>query len=421
MLSLVPAPAPGLALGATAMDLAHDLKRFTDEPGQITRLYLSSAHRAAAAFLRERLEKTGLKPVVDAAGSVTARYEGQSANAPALIVGSHIDSVIDAGAYDGVLGVTSGIAAVEYLAKHGIRLPFAIEIVAFGDEENVRFPTAYSTSAALVGNYRDEWLGMADTKGTKLADALVAFGGDPDRIPALARNPKDVLGYIELHIEQGPVLEREGLPLGIVSAIAGISGLLVTINGVAGHAGTVPMNARRDASTAAADMVLSAERIARDRPGIVATVGQFHVEPGANNVIPGQATFSLDLRSPIDTHRKSALTEIETTWREIARSRHVELTIEPVMDAPATAMDESLSGALEKAVADLGVTPLRLPSGAGHDAATMAKLCPAAMLFVRCKGGISHNPAESVTIEDADLAVRALLSAIGALAEKLTR
>ncbi len=399
------------------MQLARDLMRFTDEPGRITRLYLSPAHRSAAQWLQTRMEQAGLRATIDAVGNVTGVYDGLSPDAPRLIVGSHIDTVIDAGAFDGVLGVACAIVAVEYLARHGVRLPFAIEIVAFGDEENVRFPTEYSTSAALAGAYRREWLETRDAAGVSLAEALRAFGGNPDGIAALARPRKATLGYLELHIEQGPELERNNLPLGIVSAIAGIRGVHATVTGMAGHAGTVPMLLRRDALTAVAEMILSAERIALERPGIVATTGRLTVEPGAINVISGKASFTLDLRSAEDAERNAAWVDIERAWRKTAETRGITLDIETIMDAPATAMDDALSEAFTAAVARLGVGVHRLLSGAGHDAAVMATLCPAAMLFVRCKDGVSHHPAESVRTEDVDLAVRALLATFAVLVD----
>jgi allantoate deiminase len=399
------------------MALVEALAQYTDEPGRLTRLYLSPAHRATAEAALAIMREVGLEARIDAVGNVVGRYEGPEPGAPALILGSHLDSVVDAGRFDGPLGVACGIVAVEALAREG-RLPFAVEVVAFGDEENVRFPTSLSTSAALAGRYRPEWLDARDGDGVCLRDALVAFGGDPDRIAALARDPKGAIGYLEVHIEQGPLLEAQGLPVGVVSAIAGITRARVRVTGEAGHAGTVPMTMRRDALAAAAEMVLAIERIGSERAGAVATVGGATPKPGAVNVIAGQVDFTLDARAPDDAVRAAMVADIERTLGAIAERRGVGLQIEPFMDSPATAMDEELAAALEEAAAALGIPTIRLPSGAGHDAVAMAALCPAAMLFVRCKGGISHNPAESITEADADVAVRVLIEAVKRLASK---
>ncbi|HEX8168135.1 MAG TPA: allantoate amidohydrolase [Beijerinckiaceae bacterium] len=406
--------------GARTMALVDELARYTDEPGRLTRLYLSPAHRATAEAALRMMRTAGLDARIDAAGNVVGRYEGQKPGAPALILGSHLDSVVDAGRFDGPLGVVAGIVAVETLTREG-PLPFAVEVVAFGDEENVRFPTSLSTSSALAGRYRPEWLDGVDQGGVTLRDALVAFGGDPDDIAALARRPEDVVGYLEVHIEQGPLLEAKGLALGVVSAIAGITRARVSVTGEAGHAGTVPMAMRRDALAAAAEMILAVERIGARRPDTVATVGTAKPEPGAVNVIAGHAGFTIDARAPEDAVRKIMVEDIEGELRAIAERRRVGLSIEPFMDSPATVMDPRLVGVLEAAAGALGVPTVRLPSGAGHDAVAMATLCPAAMLFVRCAGGISHNPAESVTEADADAAVRVLVEAVKRLAAQSSR
>lgn len=399
------------------MALVDALARHTDEPGRLTRLYLSQAHRAAAEAALGMMRAAGLDAHIDAVGNVVGRCEGGEPGAPALILGSHLDSVVDAGRYDGPLGVVCGIVAIEALAREGLRLPFAIEVVAFGDEENVRFPTNLSTSYALAGRYDPAWLDLRDADGIALRDALAGFGGDPAGIPALARRREDVLGYLEVHIEQGPLLEAKGLPVGIVTAINGITRARARVTGEAGHAGTVPMAMRRDALAAVAEMIAAVERLGARRDDTVATVGVAQVRPGAVNVIAGEADFTLDARAPDDAVRKAMVAEIEAELRAIAGRRGVAFAIEPFMDSPATAMDPRLMAALEEATRAAGVPPFRLPSGAGHDAVAMATLCPAAMLFVRCKGGISHNPAESITEADADVAVRVLVEAVKRLGE----
>lgn len=399
------------------MALVDALARHTDEPGRLTRLYLSQAHRATAEAALAMMRAAGLDARIDAVGNVVGRYEGSEPGAPALILGSHIDSVVDAGRYDGPLGVVCGIVAVDELAREGLRLPFALEVVAFGDEENVRFPTNLSTSYALAGRYDSRWLDARDAEGVALREALAGFGGDPAGIPALTRRREGVVGYLEVHIEQGPLLEAKGLPVGIVTAINGITRARARVVGEAGHAGTVPMAMRRDALAAVAEMIAMVERIGARREDTVATIGVAQVRPGAVNVIAGEVEFTLDARAPDDAVRKAMVAEIEGELAAIARRRGVAFSIAPFMDSPATAMDARLMAALEEAVRAAGVAPFRLPSGAGHDAVAMATLCPAAMLFVRCKGGISHNPAESITEADADVAVRVLVEAVKRLGE----
>ncbi|ANY78621.1 Zn-dependent hydrolase [Microvirga ossetica] len=405
-----------LTLGRRAMAMIEDLARHTDEPGRLTRLYLSDAHRKAADATLQLMLEVGLNAHIDALGSVIGRIEGADPDAPALLIGSHIDSVVDAGRYDGNLGVVLGIVAVEALTRQGIKPACPIEIVAFGDEENVRFPTNLSTSQALAGRFNPAWLDGRDQDGIALRDALIRFGGDPDGAAALARDPARYRGYLEVHIEQGPLLEAKDLPVGIVSAINGITRARATALGEAGHAGTVPMAMRRDALAAVAEMISIVERAGSTRTDTVATVGVAQVQPGAINVIPARVDFTLDARSPDDAVRLAMVEDIVTECHAAAQRRGVAFTIEPFMESPATPMDKTLIGQLEDAARSLGIAPLHLSSGAGHDAVAMANLCPSAMLFVRCKGGISHNPAESITVEDADVAARVLIEAVRRIA-----
>ncbi len=399
-------------LGRRVMAMIEELARHSDEPGRLTRLYLSDAHRRAAEATLGLMQDAGLNAHIDALGSVIGRIEGTDPEAPALIIGSHIDSVVDAGRYDGNLGVVLGIAVVEALRQQGIAPSCSIEIVAFGDEENVRFPTNLSTSHALAGLFNPAWLDGKDQDGVTLRDALIRFGGDPDGAAALARDPARYRGYLEVHIEQGPQLEAEDLAVGIVSAINGITRARATVIGEAGHAGTVPMTMRRDALAAVAEMIGIVERAGSTRTDTVATVGVAQVQPGAINVIPARVDFTLDARAPDDAVRHAMVQDITTECQAAAQRRGVSLTIEPFMESPAIPMDKGLIGQLEDAVRSLGIEPLHLASGAGHDAVAMANLCPSAMLFVRCKGGISHNPAESITVEDADVAARVLTEAV---------
>lgn len=401
-----------LTLGRRVMAMIEDLAQHTDEKGRLTRLYLSPAHRAAADTTLALMRAAGLNAHIDALGSVVGRLEGASPKAPALLIGSHIDSVVDAGRYDGNLGVVLGIVVIEALEAEGITPSCPIEIVAFGDEENVRFPTNLSTSYAFAGRYEPSWLDGRDADGVSVRDALVEFGGDPLGIAALARDPARYRGYLEVHIEQGPQLEARDLPVGIVSAINGITRARAHVIGEAGHAGTVPMTMRRDALAAAAEMIGIVERAGSTRTDTVATVGVTQVQPGAINVIPARVDFTLDARSPDDAVRRAMVQDIVTECEAAAQRRGVSFAIEPFMESPATPMDKGLIARLEEAVRSIGVEPMHLASGAGHDAVAMANLCPSAMLFVRCKGGISHNPAESITVEDADAAARVLVEAV---------
>ena len=386
-------------LGARAFAALEGLARFSDEPGKLTRLYLSPAHRQAAEWTKGAMEVAGLTAFIDAAGA--GRREGPVPGGPSVMIGSHIDTVKDGGRFDGNLGVVAGILAAQALRDAGIVLPFALEVVAFGDEENVRFPTHLSTSGALAGDYDPAWLEARDADGVRLADALVAFGGDPGGIAGLARKPGSVKAYLEVHIEQGPVLEVENEAVGIVTAINAQRRARVRVTGEAGHAGTVPMALRKDALTAGAEMALALEGIAAGHEQAVGTVGVFQVEPGATNVVPGAVSFTVDIRSPRDETVAAMEAIVRERFAAIAARRGVGLDITTYAKASAVPMDPTLQEALSAGIARMGVnpTPRRLPSGAGHDAMAMAALCPAAMLFVRNEHG-SHNPLEAMAIDD---------------------
>jgi len=395
-----------LAAGRKLMARLDAFAAFTDEPGRLTRLFLSDAHKAAArAFIRWCAE-AGLDARIDAAGNVVARYEGQEAGARALMLGSHIDTVRDAGRYDGNYGALAALAVVEGLAAHGERLEHAVEIAAFGDEEGVRFRTTLTGSRALAGRYEQDALDQKDSGGVSMRDALKAFGGDPDKAGSIRAN--NVAAFVEAHIEQGPLLEAEGLPLGVVSAINGATRLEVGVDGAAGHAGATPMSLRRDALTAAAEMALAIEARARREVDLVATVGRLDVWPGATNVIPGHVQFSIDLRAPDDARRAAALTDLKASVHSIAVARGVRATVAKTHEANAFVCDPRIVAGLARAVTEVGVRPRILPSGAGHDTMVMGGLCPAGMLFIRCKGGVSHNPLESITIEDCAYGLAAL-------------
>ena len=395
-----------LAAGRRLMARLDAFAAFSDEPRRLTRLFLSDAHRRAAQAFIGWCGEAGLEARIDAAGNVVARYEGKRAGAPAVMLGSHIDTVRDAGRYDGNYGALAALAVIEALAERGERLDHAVEIVAFGDEEGVRFRTTLTGSRALAGTYPEDALDQRDSSGVSMREALKAFGGDPERAGSIRRT--GVAAFVEAHIEQGPILEADGLPLGVVTAINGATRLEVGVDGVAGHAGATPMRLRRDALTAAAEMALAIEARARGEADLVATVGRFDVWPDATNVIPGHVQFSIDVRSPDDQRRAAALADLEARITAIAASRGVRVSIAKPHDANAFACDPSIIADLKKAVEAVGVPPRLLPSGAGHDSMVMGKLCPAGMLFVRCKGGVSHNPLESITVEDCALGLKAL-------------
>jgi allantoate deiminase len=389
-----------------------ELAQFSSEAGALTRLYLTPQHKAAALQVMAWMHEAGMTTRIDAVGNVVGRYEAAREHAPVLLIGSHIDTVKNAGKYDGNLGVIVGIETVAQLHADGERLPFAIEVLAFGDEEGVRFPVTLTGSRTVAGVLDPAALDVEDEDHVSVREALQRFGCNPFDIPNVPRKRQETLGYIEVHIEQGPVLEAEKLPVGIVTAINGASRLTVEVTGSAGHAGTVPMRLRRDAVAAAAEMILAVERLALGIEDVVATVGRIEALPGAVNVIPAHARFTLDIRSPLDRVRHDAVNALDHEFRSIAARRGLEVSMDCFYEEHAAACAPWLVNALEAAVARLGVRSIRLPSGAGHDGLAMVSLCPIGMLFVRCAGGVSHNPAESVTVEDADLATRVLIDVL---------
>jgi hydantoinase/carbamoylase family amidase len=384
------------------------LAAFTDEPGRITRAYGTPALRAAQDEVAGWMRAAEMTVSRDAVGNLIGRYEAAVAGAPAFLIGGHLDSVRDAGKYDGILGVLSGVAAVERLHGAGRRLPFAVEVVAFADEEGLRFHTAYLGSRALVGTVDEAMLELADADGMTVAAAIEAFGGSVAALPHAQRQPDELVGFVEVHIEQGPILEAQGLPVGTVAAIAGGTRAEITFLGEAGHAGTTPMDRRRDALAAAAEAVLAVERVGEAEAGMVATVGELDVAPGASNVIPGRVRLTLDLRHADDAKRDRAEAELRRHVAVIAARRRVEMIWRVIQGYASTVCDAALTERLAAAVVACGVEDVRLTSGAGHDAVPLAGLLPVAMLFVRCAGGISHNPAESVDVTDVAVACAVL-------------
>jgi allantoate deiminase len=391
------------------MARAERLAACSDEPGRITRLYGTPALTEACAIVSDWMAAAGMSVHCDAIGNVIGRYEGAEPGAPALMLGSHLDTVRDAGRWDGVLGVLVALAVVERLRSTGARPRVPLEVVAFADEEGTRFGTGFLGSSVLAGRFDEAELERLDTAGASLREAILAHGGDPEGLAAAARSPGSLAGYAEVHIEQGPVLEERGVPLGVVSAIAGQTRATLRFRGVAGHAGTVPMGLRHDALGAAAEVVLAAEALARETDGLVATAGRLEVWPGAPNVIPGAVELTLDVRHPDDDGgRAAAVARLRERGTAAAAAREVELEWEETLDQPAVRCDPALSERMTQAIRAVGAQSVGLPSGAGHDAAIMAAIAPVAMLFVRCAAGISHHPDESVAEADVAPAVDAL-------------
>ena len=392
-----------MTYAAAVLARCDELAAFSDEPGRLTRRFATPALRQAGERVREWMEAVGMVTRRDAIGNVIGRL-GDGGRGT-LLLGSHLDTVRDAGRYDGMLGVLVAIACVERLRDQGRSLPYAIEVLAFADEEGVRFGTGYLGSSVVAGCFDESDLERLDAAGVTLAEAVRAFGGDPDALAGARLEPSDPIGYYEVHIEQGPVLEAAGIPLGVVSAIAGQTGGRIVFTGEAGHAGTVPMGLRRDALGAAAEFMTALEAVARDQDGVVATVGTIEVEPGARNVIPGRVVLSLDVRHASDSVRESVLALLRERAGSIANARGVGLQWQVGTGTGAVDTSPALTDLVAEAVVASGHPVLRLPSGAGHDAVMLSTIVPIAMLFVRCAGGVSHNPAESVTADDVAAAI----------------
>jgi len=387
--------------------------------GAIERVYLSPEHARANATVAAWIEAAGMASWQDAAGNARGSYPAATEGAPVLLLGSHLDTVPNAGRYDGILGVMIALAVVERLHERGERLPFAIEVLGFADEEGVRFGRTLLGSCAVAGTWEDAWWGLEDGDGTTLREAFVAFGLDPERLRDAELDPATIVGYLEAHIEQGPLLLDADQPLGMVSGIMGAKRFDLTMTGEAGHAGGVPMRHRRDALLGAAEIVIAVEQVALEA-GIVGTVGRLQAFPGAANVIPGIAEFSLDLRAATDVQRDQAWDAIKACAVEAAAARRLAFSEELRHEAPATSSDRRLSEAVEAGIrAVTGKDAPELLSKAGHDAMAVAALTRYAMLFIRCgNGGVSHHPDESVTEDDVALAIDAFEAAVLWLAEE---
>ena len=395
---------------------------FSDIESGLFRAYLMPAHAATINTVVSWMSEAGMSTRLDGAGNLIGRYEGREAGAPALIIGSHLDSVYDAGLYDGPLGVLLGIECVAALHRQNRRLPFAIEVVAFGDEEGSRFPISMICSRAMAGTLSETDLATKDGSGKTPEQALNIFREwvyrpmkniDPR---TAARDPKEVLAYLEPHIEQGPVLEAEDLAVGVVTGIAGQLRFDVTVTGMAGHAGTTTMDLRRDALAGAAEMIYAIEGIAHEIGGdLVATAGRIDAIPGSTNVVPGRVTFSLDVRAGEMARRDQAAVRIEQAVHDISTRRGLSLEWRKLQDLPSSPCDKDLTQMLSEALQRAGHPERTLLSGAGHDAMVMSALCPTAMLFIRCQGGISHNPNERVRMDDTQAALDVMLEFINLL------
>ncbi len=404
-----------LRLGERILEMAETLARHSDQQGALTVSYLSDAHRAVAADLAGWMREAGMQVEIDALGNVVGRYPGREPGAPVLMTGSHFDTVRDGGKYDGRLGILLPIAVIAAMNARGERLGCSLEVVGFAEEEGLRYRSSFLSASALVGRFDESLLEREDADGVTMRDAMRSAGlpATIDAIRGLARDASRLAGFVEVHIEQGPVLLGRGLPLGIVTSIAGSVRMSATVTGTASHAGTTPMTMRQDAAAAAAEMILALERRCSQAPTLVGTVGMLTVPNGATNVVPGRCEFSLDIRAGDDATRDAAVADVVRECEAIAVRRGVGLSLTTTMQVPCAPCSPRLADSLEACVRKAGVEPFRLPSGAGHDAMMMARLTEVCMLFVRCgNGGISHNPLETMTAGDAGLAAAVFLDFI---------
>jgi allantoate deiminase len=396
------------------LDRCDELAAISSHPDLLERVHLSPEHAAANARVARWMEEAGLSTWQDAAGNQCGRREGREPGLPALLLGSHIDTVPDAGRYDGMLGVLLAIAVASRLRD--VELPFALEVVAFSDEEGTRFGTALLGSRALAGTWDDEWWNLTDKDGITLAEAFQDFGLDPARLPGAFRRPEQLVGYLEAHIEQGPILEDADRRLAVVTSIAGARRFELVMTGRAGHAGGTPFDRRRDALVGASELVVEIERLSKQHD-VIGTVGRMQAFPGGVNVIPGRAEFSLDLRAEFDDDRDAVLVAIHEAALAIAARRGLEFEQHELYRADAVVCDLDLRAAVEAGIRSTGdADPLAFWSRAGHDGMAVVAVTPFAMLFLRCRGGVSHHPDESVLIGDVAAALTAFEAAVVSLA-----
>jgi allantoate deiminase len=398
---------------ATRLD---QLSRVSDERGATTRTFLSPAMRRANALVGGWMSGAGLSVRQDAVGNLIGRLEAAAGQAPTLLLGSHLDTVRDAGRFDGTLGVLLPIAALEVIRARGIILPFAVEVLGFSEEEGVRFSSAYLGSKGYTGRLRKSDLRLRDVDGISVGEALKRHNRGRLVLPSSAHSGSELLGYLEVHIEQGPVLEDRGLAAGVVPSIAGQTRARVIFGGRAGHAGTTPMALRRDALAGASEFILAVEAHARTRSPLVATVGCISAHPGAANVIPGSAELTLDVRHPLDARRRAAFAGLRKAGRAIARRRGLSFSIEVTQDNGAVHCSRELTARLARSVRERQGSCLAIPSGAGHDAVILSSITPVTMLFVRCRDGLSHHPDEYVHRRDLRIALDILVDFLTGLA-----
>jgi N-carbamoyl-L-amino-acid hydrolase len=402
-------------LGHEVWDWQEWLAQFSDAPDALTVTYLTDAHMQCARTIELGMKACGFDDVrIDAVGNVVGVYKSAHTNgglpAKTLMTGSHYDTVRNGGKYDGRLGIFVPMACVRELARAGQRLPFHLEVVAFAEEEGQRYKATFLGSGALVGDFKNEWLDQKDTGGVTMRQAMKHAGLKIEDIPKLTRNAAEYVGFVEVHIEQGPVLNELDIPLGVVTSINGSVRFVGEIIGMASHAGTTPMNRRRDAATAVAELALFVEKRAAQQPNLVGTIGMLTVPNGSINVVPGRCQFSLDLRATTNTLRDSLMHDVLAELKAICERRGLHYTLEETMRASAAPSNAKLQASWEQAVQSLGVPVFQLPSGAGHDAMKLHEVMPQAMLFVRGQNaGISHNPLESTTSDDMQLAIDAFM------------
>ncbi|MBU99415.1 MAG: allantoate amidohydrolase [Rhodospirillaceae bacterium] len=394
------------------IEMIETLALISEDKDFLTRRYLTSQHKKVNQLVADWMSVAGMKAWQDPIGNIVGRYEGHENGLPALMLGSHLDTVVNAGKYDGMLGVVTAIHCVASLQRQGKRLPFAVEVIGFADEEGTRFKSTYLGSKAVAGTFDLDTLDRLDSDGISMKEALNTFGLDIKNIPQAARSKNEIAAYVELHIEQGPVLEDKNLAAGIVTEIAGATRLSVEIVGKAGHAGTVPLNLRQDALVTASECIVKLEKIAKASANTVVTVGEILIKPGASNVIPGNAQFTVDLRSTENSVRTKVENEIQQALQEICTKRKTKLITTKTHSAESTICSKNVINQLDDAFVKSGHPTYFLPSGAGHDTAAMSDLTETGMIFLRCREGISHNPAESVKMGDIEVGFQIMLKFI---------
>jgi len=399
-----------LQFGPTIMQWAETIGAWSDDAENLTCAFMTDAHRKTAGQLAAWMKEAGMDVEIDPVGNVVGRYAAAKPGAKTLLTGSHYDTVRNGGKYDGREGILLPITVVKHLNERGERLPFNLEIIGFSEEEGVRYQSTFLGSNAVIGQFDMALLDRTDANGVAMRDALTAAGHDVSRIPSVARKPEDILGFVEVHIEQGPVLLEKGLPAGVVTSIAGSQRFQVELTGVASHAGTTPMSMRKDAAAAAAEIVLYVEERCAKAPSLVGTVGQLQVPDGSVNVIPGACKFSLDIRAADDATRDAAVTDILNQIEAVCGRRQIVSKATRIVAAPAAPCAQWLVDQLAAATKRAGIEVFHLPSGAGHDAMALARVTDVAMLFTRCgNGGISHNPLETMTADDAEVSAQIFL------------